>query len=356
MAFSRRKFIQTGVGSAVAVAASVAGAEALHTAMGNSESATAAALPETQALNLPPSPQAAGAQGGDQSQHLPIARDLGRRAQRCHGPDRMPEIPADKMTDAQKKAAEEFAAGRGTPVFGPFVPLLRSPEVMLRTKAMGDYLRFRSVLPPKVSEYAILITARHWSNEYEWAVHFPIAEKAGVNPDLLSMLAEGRQVKGVYETDQLTYEFCTELLTNKCVSDTTYHWAVIKIGEQGVIDLTALVGYYSLLALCRTWPGRRYRRAQNRRCRCSRGNKPTGSSKGHLKRNKGTQRKAESPKCHCSPGTHRATRTTAGGFLFTRLSWLKSSGDTQSPRSNDFPFVFLRVLCGSASVGSVSSV
>jgi 4-carboxymuconolactone decarboxylase len=249
MAFSRRKFIQTGVGSAVAVAASVAGAEALHTAMGNSESATAAALPETQALNLPPSPQAVGAQGGAKANTYQSPVTWAGAPNVVMAPDRMPEIPADKMTDAQKKAAEEFAAGRGTPVFGPFVPLLRSPEVMLRTKAMGDYLRFRSVLPPKVSEYAILITARHWSNEYEWAVHFPIAEKAGVNPDLLSMLAEGRQVKGVYETDQLTYEFCTELLTNKCVSDTTYHWAVIKIGEQGVIDLTALVGYYSLLAL-----------------------------------------------------------------------------------------------------------
>ncbi len=74
--------------------------------------------------------------------------------------DRMPEIPADKLTEAQKKAADEFAAGRGTPVFGPFVPLLRSPEVMLRAKAMGDYLRFKTALPPKLNEFAILITAR----------------------------------------------------------------------------------------------------------------------------------------------------------------------------------------------------
>ena len=189
MAFSRRKFIQTGVGSAVAVAASVAGAEALHTAMSNSEPATTAALPESQAINLPPSPQAVGAQGGAHANTYQSPVTWAGAPNVVMAPDRMPEIPADKMTDAQKKAAEEFAAGRGTAVFGPFVPLLRSPEVMLRTKAMGDYLRFRSVLPPKVSEYAILITARHWSNEYEWAVHFPIAEKAGVNPDLLGMLA-----------------------------------------------------------------------------------------------------------------------------------------------------------------------
>jgi len=259
MAFSRRKFIQTGVGSAMAVAASAAGAavlrdEALPVAGGNMGSdmggrETPAETNETQAINLPPSPQAVGAQGGAHANTYQSPVTWAGAPNVVMAPDRMPEIPADKMTDTQKKAAEEFAAGRGTPVFGPFVPLLRSPEVMLRTKAMGDYLRFRSVLPPKVSEYAILITARHWSNEYEWAVHFPIAEKAGVNPDLLGMLAEGRQVKGVYETDQLTYEFCTELLKNKCVSDTTYHWAVSKIGEQGVVDLTALVGYYSMLAL-----------------------------------------------------------------------------------------------------------
>ena len=265
MAFSRRKFIQTGVGSAVAVAASVAGAEVLHPAGRNLESVKAdmasasssfanAAASETanQATNLPPSPQAAGQAQGPQSGSQAASQSpvtWAGEVQVAMAPDRMPEIPADKMTDAQKKAAEEFAAGRGTPVFGPFVPLLRSPEVMLRAKAMGDYLRYKSTLPPKVSEYAILITARHYSQEYEWSVHYPIAVKAGVNPDLLSALADGRRVKGVYETDQLIYEFVSELLENKCVCDTTYHWAVSKIGEQGVIDLVGLVGYYSMLAL-----------------------------------------------------------------------------------------------------------
>jgi 4-carboxymuconolactone decarboxylase len=256
MAFSRRQFIQTGVGGAVAVAASVAGAEAIHTAAGNMISASAnlpsgqpANEAEIQAANLPPSPQAAGqppAQGPAASQS-PVT--WAGEVQVNMAPDRMPEIPADKMTDAQKKAAEEFAAGRGTPPFGPFVPLLRSPEVMLRAKAMGDYLRYKSTLAPKVSEFAILITARHYSQEYEWAVHYPIAVKAGVNADLLGQLAEGRRVRGVYETDQLVYEFVSELLTNTCVCDTTYHWAVQKLGEQSVIDLVALVGYYAMLAL-----------------------------------------------------------------------------------------------------------
>jgi len=232
----------------VAVAASVAGAEAMRTATMTEFANHSSNETANQAANLPPSPQsAAGQPSGQAASQSPVT--WAGEVQVAMAPDRMPEIPADKMTDAQKKAAEEFAAGRGTPVFGPFVPLLRSPEVMLRAKAMGDYLRYKSTLPPKVSEYAILITARHYSQEYEWAVHYPIAVKAGVNPDLLSALADGRRVKGVYETDQLIYEFVSELLENKCVCDTTYHWAVSKIGEQGVIDLVGLVGYYSLLAL-----------------------------------------------------------------------------------------------------------
>src|SRR3974377_67980 len=105
--------------------------------------------------------------------------------------DRMPESPADKMTDAQKKAAQEFAAGRGTPVFGPFVPLLRSPEVMLRAKAMGDYLRFKNVLPAKLSEFVVLLTARQWTQQYEWDFHYPIAIKAGLNPDVAKAIADG---------------------------------------------------------------------------------------------------------------------------------------------------------------------
>ena len=267
MAFSRRKFIQTGVGSAVAVAASVAGAEALHAAAGSKmvgngmvdngmaggkmdASGMAGGEMGNQAANLPPSPQALGQgtqAGSPAASQSPVT--WAGEVQVAMAPDRMPEIPADKMTDAQKKAAEEFAAGRGTPVFGPFVPLLRSPEVMLRAKAMGDYLRYKSTLPPKVSEYAILITARHYSQEYEWALHYPIAVKAGVNAELLAQLAQGRRVRGVYETDQLIYEFVSELLTNHCVCDDTYHWAVTKLGEQGVIDLVGLVGYYAMLAL-----------------------------------------------------------------------------------------------------------
>ena len=94
--------------------------------------------------------------------------------------DRLPPIAADKMTPEQKKAAEEFAAGRGYSARGPFAVMLRSPEVMLRAKAMGDYLRFRNVLPKRVSEMVILITAREWTQQYEWAYHYE--HRAGGGP------------------------------------------------------------------------------------------------------------------------------------------------------------------------------
>jgi len=163
--------------------------------------------------------------------------------------DRMPEIPADKMTEVQKKAADEFAAGRGTPVFGPFVPLLRSPEVMLRAKAMGDYLRFRNTLPPKLSEFTILITARQWTQQYEWDVHHPIALKAGLSPDITKALAEGRRPQNMPADEELVYDFLTELHDTRSVSDATYARAVARFGEQAVIDMIGVNGYYTFLAM-----------------------------------------------------------------------------------------------------------
>jgi 4-carboxymuconolactone decarboxylase len=164
-------------------------------------------------------------------------------------PDRMPEIPPDKMTEEQKKAAAEFAAGRGVAVFGPFVPLLRSPEVMLRAKAMGDYLRYKSVLPARLNEFTILITARQWSQGYIWAVHHPIAVKAGLKPEMAQAVAEGRRPQSMTEEEEIVYEFCTELHRNQSVSDSTYARAVSKFGEQAVIDLTGVNGYYTFLAM-----------------------------------------------------------------------------------------------------------
>jgi 4-carboxymuconolactone decarboxylase len=163
--------------------------------------------------------------------------------------DRMPEIPADRQTEGQKKASAEFLAGRGTPVFGPFVPLLRSPEVMLRAKAMGDYLRYNSSLPRKLNEFAILLTARHLSQRVEWAIHQPIALKAGLSPDVASAIAEGRRPARLDDGEQVVYDFVTELLTNLAVSEQTYQNSVRLFGEQGTIDLVGVCGYYTFIGM-----------------------------------------------------------------------------------------------------------
>jgi 4-carboxymuconolactone decarboxylase len=163
--------------------------------------------------------------------------------------DRMPPIPADKMTDAQQKAVAEFKAARSADISGPFVPLLRSPEVMNRARAMGDYLRYKSALPPRLSEFVILLTARRWTQQYEWNAHQPLALKAGLDADIVTAIAEGRRPERMAEDEDVLYALSDELHRTQSVSDATYARAVSKLGEQGVIDAVGITGYYTLLAM-----------------------------------------------------------------------------------------------------------
>lgn len=163
--------------------------------------------------------------------------------------DRMPPIAAERMTDAQRKAVEEFRAARRAELTGPFIPLLRSPEVLSRARAMGDYLRYSSVLPPHLSEFVILMTSRSWSQQYEWNVHYPFAIKAGVAPAVLAAIAEGRRPEGMTPDEALLYDFHDELARNQSVSDATYAGMVRRFGEAGVVDTVGIIGYYTLLAM-----------------------------------------------------------------------------------------------------------
>ena len=163
--------------------------------------------------------------------------------------DRMPPIAPGNYSDAQKKAAEEFASGRGYDVRGPFVPLLRSPEVMLRAKAMGDYLRFKSALAPRLSEMIILITAREWTQQYEWVAHYDLAMKAGLRPEIAAAIADGRRPSNMADDEEAAYDMSIEIQRTKRVSDATWNKAVAKFGEQGVIDLLGINGYYTFLAI-----------------------------------------------------------------------------------------------------------
>jgi len=163
--------------------------------------------------------------------------------------DRLPPIPAENMTPNQRKAAEEFAAGRGYSARGPFAVMLRSPEVMLRAKAMGDYLRFRNVLPKRVSEMVILITAREWTQQYEWAYHYGFALKEGLAKAIVDAIAEGRRPDAMSEDEAAAYDFSIELHRTRRVSDATYARALKVFGEQGIIDLIGVSGYYTFNAM-----------------------------------------------------------------------------------------------------------
>src|SRR5690348_4049675 len=146
--------------------------------------------------------------------------------------DRMPPIPKDKMNDAQKKAFEEVTSGpRGAGgAEGPFVPLLRSPELMDRLQRVGEHLRFHNAIGQKLTEFVILLTARQWTQQYEYNAHQPLAIKAGVKQEFVNAITDGRRPEGMAPDEEAAYDFCAELRQNQSVSDATYARALSKFG------------------------------------------------------------------------------------------------------------------------------
>jgi len=163
--------------------------------------------------------------------------------------ERMPTIPPADYTPAQKEAAADFLAARKTPVFGPFEPLMYSPEVMTVARSMGDYLRYKSGIGTTLSELAILITAREWSQDFEWSFHKPIALKAGVPEAVIDALQEGRRPEKMTADEAIVYDVTTELHRNHRVSDATFGRAVARFGRPAVVDMIGIAGYYTFLAM-----------------------------------------------------------------------------------------------------------
>jgi 4-carboxymuconolactone decarboxylase len=163
--------------------------------------------------------------------------------------ERLGPIPPDQLTPMQQQAAQAIIAGPRGALYGPFVPLLRSPELMEHAQRMGEYLRYRSAIGTRLSELAILVTARHWNQQVEWAIHAPIAAREGIAADVIDAVAHGRRPDGMADDEAAVHDFCVELQRNKRVSDATYAAALARFGEQGVVDLMGLNGYYTLLAM-----------------------------------------------------------------------------------------------------------
>ena len=163
--------------------------------------------------------------------------------------ERMPGIPRDQMDDAQRAAADELAAGPRKGVKGPFIPLLRSPQLMARLQKVGEYLRFESVLPRRVNELVTLVVSRAWTQQFEWCAHVPLSRGAGTAAETIEGLRDGRRPAGMSPEEELAYDFTTELQLNRGVSDATYRASVEAFGERGVIDLVALIGYFTTIAM-----------------------------------------------------------------------------------------------------------
>lgn len=163
--------------------------------------------------------------------------------------DRLPPLPENQWSEDQRRYARDIINGPRGGLISPFVPLLRSPELMDRAQRMGEYLRYRSRLPLRLSEFAILLTARHWTQQVEWAIHAPIALREGVAADVVESIRVGRQPPQLPDDEAAIYRFCSELQHQRAVSDITWAEAVALFGEDGVMDLIGIAGYYAFLSM-----------------------------------------------------------------------------------------------------------
>jgi 4-carboxymuconolactone decarboxylase len=163
--------------------------------------------------------------------------------------ERFPILAPEAMSPAQRTVADAIAAGPRKSLGGPFNAWLRSPEVADRMQKVGEYLRFHSSVPKRLNEFAILITARAWDAEYEWYAHYPLALAAGLKPAVAAELATGKRPAAMAADEAVVFDFLTELRRDKRVSDARFAQAKALLGDQGVIDLIALAGYYDLVSM-----------------------------------------------------------------------------------------------------------
>lgn len=174
---------------------------------------------------------------------------------------RFKPIPLDQLTPEQRTLSDAIKSGpraklkssgasRPGPLGGPFNVWLRSPGIGDLVQKLGEEIRFRSSLAGKLNELAILVTARHWTSQYEWVAHHKLALEGGLNPAIAEDIAQGRHPAGMDADETIVYEFSRELHHTQGVSDATYAAALKRFGERGVVDLISVNGYYSLVSMC----------------------------------------------------------------------------------------------------------
>jgi 4-carboxymuconolactone decarboxylase len=178
----------------------------------------------------------------------PPAQRTDPRSIRLRG-NRFKPLTYDEMTPAQKSMVEHLIAGPRGGVNGPFNVLLRSPEIGDLGQEFGGAARFKSSLPQRLYELAILVTARHWTAQYEWQAHHRSALQAGLSPAICDAIAQGRRPASMQKDEQALYDFVSELLNTKQVSDATFAAAKNVFGERGVVDIIAVTGWYNIVSM-----------------------------------------------------------------------------------------------------------
>ena len=164
--------------------------------------------------------------------------------------DRMPPIRPEKMTDAQNKAVQDYKQLRNQDLAGPpWSVMLRVPDLVVPSLQLRLHNLNNSALSPKLTEFAILIAARQWTNNFEWNAHNPLATRAGLSSAVIAAVADGRRPEKMAQDEEAVYDFCIELLHNQSVSDPTYARMLEKFGEAGIVEAASLEGYYTYLSM-----------------------------------------------------------------------------------------------------------
>lgn len=162
---------------------------------------------------------------------------------------RISPIDLNQMTDAQRLVHDEIIQGPRGRVVGPLLVMLKSPEVASRMQRVGEYFRFQSILSGRLRMLAVLVIARAWTAQYQWQVHVSQALEAGIDETTIKAIAERRPPSSLKSDETIVYDFCTELQENKKVGEPAFQAALKLLGEQGVVELTALSGYFAAIAM-----------------------------------------------------------------------------------------------------------
>jgi 4-carboxymuconolactone decarboxylase len=165
---------------------------------------------------------------------------------------RLPAIADEKLTPAQRSLVDSIRSGprgQATQIRGPFAVFLHSPEYGQRAQELGGYCRLKTKVPARLSEFAILVTAKLWRAQYEWFAHVPHAERAGVSAQTIKALRAGRVPKSAPKDERAVYDFIKELYRRKRVGDKTYARLQALLGDDGMVEFVGILGYYVLIAM-----------------------------------------------------------------------------------------------------------